>query len=256
MKILALGDVTGTAAIDHLRARLWTQRRTLGVDAVIANGENVTDIHGISRTHAAELLDCGIDLLTTGNHVWSQRDIGSLLDSSSAIIRPANYPPACPGMGYSTVGVCGWRLLCINVLGVVYMESLDSPFTTVERILERERGKYDFALLDIHAEATSEKLALAHYFDGKINIIFGTHTHVPTADLKILPHGTGYVTDLGMTGPVDSIIGTDADCVIRRFTTKMPTRFAVAGGAVEAQGVVFELDTDSGRVTSLSRVNF
>lgn len=256
MKILALGDVTGTAAIDHLRSRLWTQRRALGVDAVIANGENVTDIHGISRTHATELLDCGIDLLTTGNHVWSQRDIGSLLDSSSAIIRPANYPPACPGMGYSTITVCGYRLLCINVLGVVYMEPLDSPFTTVERILERERGKYDFALLDIHAEASSEKLALAHYFDGKINIIFGTHTHVPTADLKILPHGTGYVTDLGMTGPVDSIIGTDISCVIRRFTTKMPTRFAVAGGAVEAQGVVFELDTDSGRVTSLSRVTF
>ncbi len=256
MKILALGDVTGTAAIDHLRARLWTQRRALGVDAVIANGENVTDIHGISRTHATELLESGIDLLTTGNHVWSQRDIGSLLDSSASIIRPANYPPACPGMGFSTLNVGGWRLLCINVLGVVYMESLDSPFTTVERILERERGKYDFALLDIHAEATSEKLALAHYFDGKINIIFGTHTHVPTADLKILPRGTGYVTDLGMTGPVDGIIGTDADCVIRRFTTKMPTRFAVAGGAVVAQGVVFELDTDSGRVTALSRVTF
>lgn len=256
MKILALGDVVGTAAIDYLQTHLWKMRQTLGVDAVIANGENVTDIHGISRTHATELLDCGIDLLTTGNHVWSQRDIGSLLDSSSAIIRPANYPAACPGMGYSTISVCGYRLLCINVLGVVYMESLDSPFTTVERILERERDKFDFALLDVHAEASSEKLALAHYFDGKINIVFGTHTHVPTADLKILPRGTGYVTDLGMTGPTDGIIGTDADCVIRRFTTKMPTRFAVAGGRVEAQGVVFELDTDSGRVTSLSRVTF
>ena len=256
MKILALGDVTGTAAIDHLRARLWAMRRQLGADVVIANGENVTDIHGISRAHATELLDCGIDLITTGNHVFSQRDIGGLLDSSSAIIRPANYPAACPGMGYSTINVNGYRLLCINVLGVVYMEPLDSPFTTVERILERERGKYDFALLDVHAEASSEKLALAHYFDGKINGVFGTHTHVPTADLKILPRGTGYVTDLGMTGPTDSIIGTDISCVIRRFTTKMPTRFAVAGGAVEAQGVLFELDTATGRVTSLSRVTF
>lgn len=256
MKILALGDITGTAAIPYLRERLWRQRQQLGADVVIANGENVTDIHGISRAHAQELLDCGIDLLTTGNHVWSQRDIGDLLDTSGSIIRPANYPPACPGMGYSTLNVGGWRLLCINVLGVVYMESLDSPFTTVDRILERERGKYDFALLDIHAEATSEKLALAHYFDGRINVIFGTHTHVPTADTQILPRGSGYVTDLGMTGPTGGIIGTDVGCVIRRFTTKMPSRFAVAGGRVEAQGVLFELDVSTGRVTALTRVSF
>ena len=256
MKILALGDVTGVAAIPYLRERLYTQRAALGADAVVANGENVTDIKGICRRHALELLDCGIDLITTGNHVFSQRDIGDLLDSSANIIRPANYPPACPGMGYATLRVGGWRLLCINVLGVVYMEPLDSPFTTVERILEREQGKYDFALLDVHAEATSEKLAMGRYFDGRINVIFGTHTHVPTADAQILPHGTGYITDLGMTGPVDGILGTDAGAVIRKFTTKMPQRFAVATGEIRAHGALFDLDTTTGRVVSIKSVEF
>lgn len=256
MKILALGDVTGVAAIPYLRARLYAQRTALGADVVVANGENVTDIKGISRAHALELLDCGIDLITTGNHVFSQRDIGDLLDSSPNIIRPANYPPACPGMGYSTIRVGGWRLLCINVLGVVYMEPLDSPFTTVERILEREQGKYDFALLDMHAEATSEKIAMGRYFDGRIHVIFGTHTHVPTADAMILPRGTGYITDLGMTGPVDGILGTDAGAVIRKFTTKMPQRFNIAQGEIKAHGALFDLDTSSGRVVSIKPVTF
>ncbi len=256
MKILALGDVTGVASIPYLRSRLYAQRTALGADVVVANGENVTDIKGISRSHALELLDCGIDLITTGNHVFSQRDIGDLLDSTESIIRPANYPPACPGMGYATLRCGGWRLLCINVQGVVYMEPLDSPFATVERILERESGKYDFALLDIHAEATSEKLALARYFDGKINVIFGTHTHVPTADACILPGGTGYITDLGMTGPTGGVLGTETEAVIRKFTTKMPQRFTVATGQIKAQGALFDLDTDSGRVISVKPVTF
>ena len=256
MKILALGDVTGVAAIPYLRQRLYAQRTALGADVVIANGENVTDIKGISRAHALELLDCGIDLITTGNHVFSQRDIGDLLDSSPNIIRPANYPPSCPGMGYTTLRVGGWRLLCINVLGVVYMEPLDSPFATVERILEREQGKYDFALLDMHAEATSEKIAMGRYFDGRIHVVFGTHTHVPTADAQILPRGTGYITDLGMTGPVDGILGTDAGAVIRKFTTKMPQRFNIAQGEIKAHGALFDLDTAKGRVVSIKPVTF
>ena len=256
MKILTIGDVTGIRSIEYLRKRLWGVRQQFGADVVIANGENVSDIRGISASDATALLDCGIDLLTTGNHIWGKFDIGAFLDSSPSIIRPANFPPACPGVGSTVLRVGGWRLLCINVMGVVYMDALDSPFDTVDKILERERGKYDFALLDIHAEATSEKLALAHYFDGRINVIFGTHTHVPTADEQILPRGTGYITDLGMTGPIGGIIGTDAQCVIRRFRTKMPQRFSVAEGEIKAHGALFELDTNSGRCTRVTRVVF
>lgn len=256
MKILTIGDVTGVRSIEYLRGRLWGIRQQFGADVVIANGENVSDIRGISASDAEALLDCGIDLLTTGNHVWGKFDIGAFLDASPAIIRPANFPPSCPGVGSTVLRVGGWRLLCINVMGVVYMDALDSPFDTVDKILERERGKYDFALLDIHAEATSEKLALAHYFDGRINVIFGTHTHVPTADEQILPRGTGYITDLGMTGPTGGIIGTDAQCVIRRFRTKMPQRFSVAEGEIKAHGALFELDTSSGRCTRVTRVVF
>lgn len=256
MKILTIGDVTGVRSIEYLRGRLWSVRQQFGADVVIANGENVSDIRGISAADAQALLDCGIDLLTTGNHVWGKFDIGSFLDSSPSIIRPANFPPSCPGVGSAVLRIGGWRLLCINVMGVVYMDALDSPFDTVDKILERERGKYDFALLDIHAEATSEKLALAHYFDGRINVIFGTHTHVPTADEQILPRGTGYITDLGMTGPVGGIIGTEAQCVIRRFRTKMPQRFAVAEGQIKAHAALFELDTNSGRCTRVTRIVF
>ena len=256
MKILTLGDVTGTASIQYLQQRLWRERDRLGADLVVANGENVSDIHGISASDAQALLDCGIDLITTGNHTWGKRDIYDFLDSSPSILRPANFPPSCPGVGSTTVRIGGWRLLCINVMGVVNMQPLDSPFDTVDRILEREKGKYDFALLDIHAEATSEKIALARYFDGRINIIFGTHTHVQTADEQILPRGTGYITDLGMTGPTDGVIGADAECIIRHFRTKMPQRFSVASGEIRAHGALVELDTDTARCTSVRRVSF
>ncbi len=256
MKILTLGDVVGTCTIDFLRSRLWKERDRLGVDLVVANGENASNIHGISASDAAALLDCGVDLLTGGNHIFKKRDIYPFLDSSPDIIRPANFPPTCPGNGYTLKNVNGWRLLCINVLGTVYLEPLDSPFTAVEKILERERGCYDFALLDIHAEATSEKLALARYFDGRINIIFGTHTHVQTADEQILPGGTGYITDLGMTGPHSGILGTSSEAVLAKFTTKMPQYFTVAEGDISARGALFELDTATGKVKKVTRVTF
>lgn len=256
LKILALGDVVGRRTIEYLRANLWQKRSALGVDFVVANGENVSEIHGITADDADALFDCGIDFITTGNHVFRAKSVEALLESSSDIIRPANYPASCPGVGYSIKNVNGWRLLCMNVMGVVYLESLNSPFETVDRILERERGNYDLSLLDIHAEATSEKLALARYFDGRINIIFGTHTHVPTADAQILPRGTGYITDLGMSGPTDGILGTAAEPVIKKFLTKMPQRFTVAEGAVAVTGALFTIDTDTRRVMKVERVEF
>lgn len=256
MKILAIGDVVGTKSIAYLGERLWGIRKKYGIDFVVSNGENASDIHGISALDADELLDTGIDLITLGNHTFGRRDIYEKLSDSNNIIRPANYPPLAPGGGYTVLNVSGWKILGINVMGTALMESLACPFATVERILERERGNYDFAIMDIHAEATSEKLALARYFDGRISVMFGTHTHVPTADEQILPMGSGYITDLGMTGPVNGIIGADADAVIEKMRTKMPTRFKVADGDISAMGAIFTLDTDTKKVTNVVRIKF
>ena len=256
MRILTLGDIVGTRTIDHLQRNLWQIRREHHIDATIANGENTSEIRGLSAHDAAALLDTGIDLITLGNHAFGMRDIYSYLENETRVIRPANYPPIAPGAGYTVLNVDGWRILCINVCGRVYMDPLASPFDTVDRILSREAGSYDFALMDIHAEATSEKLALAYYFDGRVQVMFGTHTHVPTADTQILPGGSGYVTDLGMCGPQGGILGTDKDAVIDRFRTMMPTRFSVAGGNVTASGVIFDLDTNTRRVTRVERIVF
>lgn len=256
MKILAIGDVVGARSIEYLNARLWKYREANRVDFVVANGENASDIHGISAPDARSLLDAGADLITLGNHTYGRRDICTLLSDSERIIRPANYPPMAPGGGYTLLRIGGCRLLCINVLGTALMESLACPFQTVDRILEREAGNYDISLMDIHAEATSEKIALARYFDGRITMMFGTHTHVQTADEQILPGGSGYITDLGMTGPVGGVIGTDSEAVIEKFRTKMPIRFRVADGEISAHGALFTLSDDTLAVTSVQRVIF
>ena len=256
MRILALGDVVGSATIKYLEEKLWKFRNANKIDFTVANGENATEIRGLSAADAKALLGTGIDLLTLGNHSYGMRDIYDYLDSGAPIIRPANFPPTSPGVGYTTMRIGGLKLLCINVQGRVYLDPHASPFETVDRILEREKGDYDLSLLDIHAEATSEKLAIAHYFDGRVDMMFGTHTHVPTADTRLLPKGSAYVTDLGMCGPVNGILGTDKDAVIQKFTTLMPTRFSVAKGAIEAQGVIFEINDATLKPTSVTRTAF
>ncbi len=256
MKILAIGDVVGTKSVEYLKNKLWDERKRLGADFVVVNGENATDIHGISAPDAEALLSAGADLITLGNHTYGRRDICAFLGDSENVIRPANYPPLAPGGGYTILNVDGWRILGINIQGTALMESLACPFATVDRILEREAGSYDFALMDIHAEATSEKIALARYFDGRIAVMFGTHTHVPTADEQILPGGSGYITDLGMTGPVGGVIGSETAGVIEKFRTKMPVRFKVAEGEIVAQGALFELDPSGKRVKRVERVRF
>jgi len=256
MKILALGDIVGLKTVEYLKEKLWCFRKENKIDFVIANGENVNDIFGLGIDEARELLDCGIDIITTGNHVWGRRDIYDFLDSSENVIRPANYPAGSPGSGYTIVNSDGFKILCINVLGTVFMDSLTSPFDAVDMILAREEGNYDVALLDIHAEATSEKLAMGYHFDGRINAIFGTHTHVQTADERILPGGSGYITDLGMTGPKDGILGVDKECVLYRFLTKMPKRYVVAQGEIEAQGAIFDIDAFAKKTTAVKRVKF
>ena len=256
MKILTLGDVVGRQAVAHLEKNLWNARSSYGADIVIVNGENASDIYGIDECDAKALLSAGTDVITLGNHAFGKKNIFTMLSDSNAIIRPANYPPLTPGGGYTIINVCGWRVLCINVLGTVMMESLACPFATVDKILEREKGNYDVSIMDLHAESTSEKIAIGRYFDGKINVIFGTHTHVQTADEQILPRGSGYITDLGMTGPVNSVIGSDVDAVIERMRTKITSRFTVADGEVRAHGALFDLDTDTKKVISVKRIVF
>lgn len=257
LRILAVGDVVGQVGLAHLQATLNKQKQALSVDLCIVNGENASEIKGLCRHDAEQLLYAGADLITLGNHAYSAPDTGAFLDERpDVIIRPANYPPSNPGYGYTVTDVCGIRVLCINLLGTVHMDPLDNPFLTLERILDTQKGNYDIAVLDMHAEATSEKLAIARAFDGKLSVIFGTHTHVATADLQILPGGTGYVTDLGMTGPEGGIIGARTEPVLRMLRDHMPARFSVAGGRVRAHAVLFSVDTDTGRTISAKQLVF
>lgn len=257
MKILALGDLVGEASVRYLSDVLWQKRRELGADLVVVNGENVCDIHGLSPKLAEQLVAAGVDLITSGNHIFDRKDAPALLEGALPVIRPCNYPSACPGEGARIVTSGeGWRLLCVNVSGTAFMEPLGDPYRAVETELDRFRRHYDFALLDVHAEATSEKLALARYFDGRFAAVFGTHTHVPTADEQVLPGGTGYITDLGMTGPTDGILGVKSEAVIEKMRTRMPHRFTVAEGPVCASGALFDIDPVNGRALAVARVVF
>ena len=256
MKILAIGDIVGVDTVEFLSSRLWDMRKAHNIDFVAANGENATDIHGLSHSDALALINAGVDVITGGNHIWRHRNLYTFLDDSPNIIRPANCSPLAPGNGYTVLNAGGWKILCINVLGSIFMEPCDNPFHKIESILKKEDGNYDFSLLDIHAEATSEKLALARYFDGRINIVFGTHTHVATADEQILPGGTAYITDLGMSGPVNGILGVKSAPVIEKYLTNMPQHFSPASGEIKINGAVFELDADAGEVKKVSRITF
>ena len=254
MKILAIGDVVGPAAIEYMASRLRNFVSREGISLTLVNGENASVGNGLSRQDAEAILDAGADVITGGNHIWQKKDLRDFLDTSSRIIRPANYPSANPGNGYTIADADGYRVLVMNVMGVIYGDPLADPFETVERILSREEGNYDIATLDIHAETTSEKYALARYFDGRISVIYGTHTHIPTADEQVLPKGSGYITDLGMTGPHDSILGVKSECIIHKLTTKLPTRFEVAENDLRVNAALFELDPSTGRATSVKRV--
>lgn len=256
MKLLAVGDVVGAAAVEYLSGRLRGVADAHGADITVVNGENSAVGNGIDAASARALLDAGADVITTGNHVFRHSTFHSFLESSERVIRPMNYPAQCPGSGYTYVNVYGYRVLVMNVMGVVYGEPLACPFEAVEGVLKRESGRFDAAILDIHAETTSEKAAVARCFDGRLSVVFGTHTHVQTADARVLPRGTGFITDLGMCGPVESILGVESGCVIDKLRLHLPKRFDVAGGAVEATGAVFEIDTDTGRCVSASAVRF
>ena len=255
MKILVIGDITSPTAAEYLSRALWKFRDANKIDFCVVNGENASFITGISPQIAEKLLRSGADCITGGNHTMHNKSVYTFLDETAEIIRPLNFGSTAPGKGYTLLDCNGYRMLVMNVMGNVHIEPvLDSPFAAVERALAECEGKYDFSILDVHAEATGEKLAMGYAFDGRINVIFGTHTHVQTADGQVLPHGTGYITDIGMCGESGGVLGMDAERVIERMSTHIPHPFKAASGEPRADGVIFTLDTSRGVVTSVEPV--
>lgn len=257
MKILVIGDVTSPEGVEHLKRNLWKFREENKIDFCVVNGENASFITGISPELCEVLLRAGADCITGGNHTLRNKRAYTYLDDTREMLRPVNFGDGAPGRGYTILDCLGYRMLVINAMGRVHIEPvLDSPFNAIDEVLRTEAGRYDFAILDFHAEATGEKMAVGYAYDGKINIIFGTHTHVPTADETILPNGTGYISDVGMCGESGGILGMDADTVVLRMRSSLPHNFKVASGKCVAAGAIFTLDTSSGRVTDVTRITF
>ena len=255
MKILFIGDIVGKPgrrAVKELASGLVLDH---GIDVVIANGENAAAGFGITPKVAEELLGYGVNLITTGNHIWDKKEIYEYLDGDAPIIRPGNYPPGNPGKGrflLETPG--GERLSVINVSGRVFMDQIDCPFRFLDGEVEAARKESAAVLVDFHGEATSEKNAIGKYLDGRVSAVIGTHTHVQTADERVTAGGTGYITDAGMTGATDSVIGVKAEEPIYRFLTGMPCKFEPAKKDIELQGVILEIRGDDGRCVSIERV--
>lgn len=250
MKILGIGDVIGKPGRQALAALLPELRHEYSVDVVIANGENLAGGLGITISTAKELYATGVDVLTSGNHIWHHREILDWLADDHPVIRPLNYPPAAPGRGYHLIG----GLLVVNLIGRTFMAGYDCPFRTMDKLLENPPAGTRAVYVDFHAEATSEKVALGRYLDGRVAAVLGTHTHVGTIDSRILPGGTGYVSDIGMTGPRDSIIGDDAEAVIMRFLTLIPGRLSVGSGPVEFNGILVTVDDATGLAVGIERL--
>ncbi len=245
--ILALGDVIGKPGRKALATTLPSLVEETKAEFVVVNGENASGGLGLRPKEADELLAAGATVLTTGNHIWRHKEIRSYLNDSDRVVRPANYPWQAPGHGWCIASSSsGVEVGVLNLQGLLFMDALDCPFTVAQRVVEEIRRKTKVILVDFHAEATSEKRALGHHLDGKVSAVFGTHTHIPTADAEVLPGGTGYLTDLGMCGPTDSVIGIRKEPAIERFITKLPTPFQVASGRIRLQGVIIRVDTSTG----------
>jgi metallophosphoesterase (TIGR00282 family) len=253
MNVLAIGDVVGRLGRRTVASVLPEIRRSYGVDVVIANGENTAGGRGLTPSTAQELYDAGVDIITSGNHIWENRDIyPALEDQESPVIRPLNYPPGVPGRGvYIRGGVA-----VVNLMGRTFMGvHVDCPFRTIDRALDELREQR-VVIIDLHAEATSEKVTMGYYLDGRVSAVIGTHTHIPTADARILPRGTGYVTDLGMVGALHSVLGMEYEPVLQRFLTQLPNRWEpVERGPAVFNSVLLQIDEETGRTTGIERID-
>ena len=242
MQLLCVGDIVGEPGRRAFRSVVPQLRASGEIGAVVANAENAAGGRGVTAAIADELFANGADAITLGDHTWDQRDAASFLARERRAVRPANYSPRCPGRGWTLVSTPVCRFAVANLLGRVFMNPVDNPFSAIDALLDGPVPRDVPVVVDFHAEATSEKIAMGWHLDGRVAAVFGTHTHVPTADAKVLPKGTGYVTDVGMTGPVVSVIGREVAPVLSKFETDMPAKFDVAKGPVALEGCVFDID--------------
>ena len=250
MRILAIGDIIGKPgrkAVEEILPGLYYE---YNIDLVVGNGENAAGGIGLTSGTARELFDSGIDVITTGNHIWAQKEIIPYLDSELALLRPLNYPPTNPGRGY----LLKKNALIVNLIGRVFIGNFDCPFRAMDQLLAEFGHKSIPIIVDFHAEATSEKVAMGKYLDGRVSAVLGTHTHVGTIDAHISPGGTAYVTDIGMVGPIDSVIGDDPNSVITRFLTQMPSRLSVGKGKVNFDAILVEVDENTGKAVDIKRI--
>ena len=254
MRILAVGDLVGEAGVKKAKEVINQIKEKEKIDFIIVNAENSADGMGITEKIFKNLLSIGVNVITMGNHTWGKKDIFKFINHPK-LIRPANYPLGVQGKGYNIYEFKDRKIGVINLIGRVDMNVLsENPFLIAKKIIEKIEKQVDIIVIDFHAEATAEKIALANYLDGKATIIFGTHTHVQTADEQILEKGTGYITDIGMTGPKHSVIGMDISASIKRFETTLPERYKIAGGETMLNGVVFEVDDETNKVKNIERI--
>ena len=256
MRLLFFGDVVGRPGRRALAALLPRLAAREEIDFVIANCENASAGKGIDPRSAEELHEAGVDVLTSGNHIWQNRDIIPYMRERGQLLRPLNFPPGIPGIGWTVQKArhSDTRVAVLNLIGRVFMAPVDCPFRAAEQALAEIGREARVVLVDMHAEATSEKVAMGRFLDGKVSVVIGSHTHIQTADETVLPGGTAYLTDAGMCGPEDSVLGVRTDRVVERFLTQMPVRFEVAGGPVLVQGAVIEVDATSGRALGVWRL--
>ncbi len=250
MLVLVVGDIIGQPGRKAVHEVLPQLRRQYRLDMVIVNAENAAGGFGLTPAIAQELIETGVHVLTSGNHIWAQKDIIPNLDGDMMILRPLNYPPGVPGRGYLITGLT----MVVNLMGRTFMNDIDCPFRAMDKLLGEIEDRPPVVIVDFHAEATSEKMAMGWYLDGRVSAVLGTHTHVGTIDAQILPQGTAYVTDIGMTGPADSIIGDDVESVLKRFLTGVPHRLSVGKGKPILNAVLVEVDENSGRAISIERI--
>ncbi len=254
IRILFIGDVFGRPGRRVLSALLPGLRRETRADLVVVNGENAASGVGLTADTAQEIFAAGCDVITGGNHIWDKEEGVSFIDREPRVLRPMNYPPGTPGRGFGIFQADGCSIGVISILGRVFMNPFDCPFRAADQAIATLSGSARVLFVDFHAEATSEKASLAHYLDGRVSAIVGTHTHVQTADERVLPRGTAFLTDAGMTGPHDSAIGVRKELALRRMLTQMPVRFQPGGGDLQVQGALVEADRSTGRASSISRI--
>lgn len=255
MRFLIVGDIVGNPGVNYLQNHLDSVKKLNKIDFVIANGENATVVgKGINKAIAQSLYNCGVDVITMGNHTFNNYEINKLFDEDFPIVRPANLPPETAGEGYIITNFFGVKIAVINLLGRVYMECVDCPFRKADSIIEKIKDEADVIIVDFHAEATSEKIAMGFYLDGRVSAVFGTHTHVQTADEKILEGGTAYITDIGMTGCHESVLGVKKDIIIKRFLTSLPQRHEIEEGTATMNGVVIDIDEATGKAVLIERL--